>query len=181
MPAAVHTNRSIDDISRFREGWKFAPLIPRSAIERLRAFFKFCIDRESMERNPADRLKLPSVDEEEVKPYAPVELEAVKKSTGRISDLGIYKTRVSGIGSGLSCSSSGGRGCGSATPLRGMELDFNFHPHCFRHALAGGLWLAGVPIAAILGNSPRIFERHSSPFVAQRQKAIEDAVKMVGR
>jgi hypothetical protein len=49
-----------------------------------------------------------------------------------------------------------------------------------RHAFATDLLSKGVPVsevAAILGNSPRIVEKHYSQWIQSRQTAIDSAVK----
>lgn len=235
-----------DDVSKFRESWGFAPLTTRNTIERLRAFFKFCIDREWVERNPASTLKLPTVDEVDVKPFTPVELALIRTAVETFPNWGIYKTntrdrvrafvlalRWTGMRIGdvvqlskdkvvdgqvtLRTDKNGKRVCIPIHPEMdkalkkiengedyfwsgngkvssgisdwhrtlarlGRDLDFNFHSHRFRHTLAAELLSAGVPVvqvSTILGNSPRIVEKHYSQFIEQTQKAIDDAVKLV--
>jgi site-specific recombinase XerD len=54
------------------------------------------------------------------------------------------------------------------------------HPHMFRHTMAVELLEKGVTVeqvAAILGNSPAIVYKHYAPWVASRQRALDDAVK----
>jgi hypothetical protein len=41
---------TVDEISRFRESWEFAPLTTRNTIERFRAFFNICMAREWIEK-----------------------------------------------------------------------------------------------------------------------------------
>lgn len=54
------------------------------------------------------------------------------------------------------------------------------HAHRFRHTFATDLLSKGVPVsevAAILGNSPRIVEKHYSHWISTRQAAIDTAVR----
>jgi integrase len=54
------------------------------------------------------------------------------------------------------------------------------HAHRFRDTFAVELLLAGVSldkVAALLGNSTKIAEKHYSPWVAARQDQLEDAVR----
>lgn len=54
--------------------------------------------------------------------------------------------------------------------------------HSFRTSLAVDLLNKGVAVetvAAILGNSPAIVMKHYAPFVASRQKALEEAIRSV--
>lgn len=56
----------------------------------------------------------------------------------------------------------------------------NGHPHMFRHTLAVTMLGNGSSletVAAILGNTVRIVEKHYSPWVKSRQEALEAAVK----
>jgi integrase len=85
---------TVDDVSRFRESWRFAPLTTRNTIERMRAFFNFCVARGWIEKNPAKSLKLPKITEVERKPYEPEELVAIQKAIEEFPNWGIYKTNT---------------------------------------------------------------------------------------
>jgi integrase len=86
----LHT-LSVDEVAKFRETWEFAPLTTRNTIERFRAFFNFCVAREWLDKNPAKPLKLPKIEEVEVKPYTPKELEAIMGAVEDYPNWGIYK------------------------------------------------------------------------------------------
>lgn len=83
-----------DDVSKFRESWKFAPLTTRNTIERLRAFFNFCVAREWLEKNPAKSLKLPKIEEVDVKPYTHDEMKQIMAAVEEYPNWGIYKTNT---------------------------------------------------------------------------------------
>ncbi len=51
----------LDVLSRFRATWKDGPRTAGKKLERLRAFFRFCFDRQWVEMNPAAKIKLPKV------------------------------------------------------------------------------------------------------------------------
>ncbi|MGB2668305.1 MAG: tyrosine-type recombinase/integrase [Candidatus Acidiferrum sp.] len=54
------------------------------------------------------------------------------------------------------------------------------HPHQFRHTTAKRLLLKGVPIghvAALLGNSVKICEKHYSKWIQERQDAFEASIR----
>jgi len=56
----------------------------------------------------------------------------------------------------------------------------HIHAHRWRHTFATDLLSKGVPVsevAAILGNSTRIVEKHYAQWIQARQDAIERAVK----
>ena len=63
----------------------------------------------------------------------------------------------------------------------GKGLPFRLHAHRFRHTFACTLLMRGVPVseaAAILGNSPRILEKHYSQWTRNRNEALTEAVKL---
>jgi site-specific recombinase XerD len=71
------------------------------------------------------------------------------------------------------------RGFRKVLKLAGVE---GGHAHMFRHTLAIELLEKGITVehvAAILGNSPAIVYKHYSPWVASRQKALDEAVMSV--
>jgi integrase len=54
------------------------------------------------------------------------------------------------------------------------------HPHRFRHSLAADLLMKGASVedvAAILGNSPAIVQKHYSQWIAGRQTRLDDFMK----
>jgi site-specific recombinase XerD len=51
----------VDTLSRFRATWKDGPRTAAKKLERLRAFFRFALERKWVEANPASLLKLPKV------------------------------------------------------------------------------------------------------------------------
>src|SRR5450755_1021822 len=50
---------SPDDLARFRERWEGRPSTIQKKVERLRSFFKFCVDRDWITKNPAKGIKYP--------------------------------------------------------------------------------------------------------------------------
>jgi integrase/recombinase XerD len=66
----------IDALSEYRESWKLSPATSRNKVERLRAFFKFCIDRKWCSDNPALLIKNPRAVH---KPTLPVSDEDFEK------------------------------------------------------------------------------------------------------
>ena len=235
---------SVDDISRFRESWSFAPLTTRNTIERMRAFFNFCTARGWIEKNPASPLKLPKITEVERKPYEPEELDAIQRAVEQFPNWGIYKRntrervrafiavlRWTGMRIGDAVQLSRDKvadgkitlwtqknGVRVSMPMHpdmvmalkkiengkyyfwsgsgqvksavsdwhrtierlGKDLPFRLHAHRFRHTFATSLLSKGVPVsevAAILGNSPGIVEKHYSQWIQARQTALEAAVK----
>jgi site-specific recombinase XerD len=69
---------SVDSVSQFRESWNMSNISARKKIERLRSFFKFCVDREWIEKNPAKGLKLPKEDNLPTLPFTSEEWEKIR-------------------------------------------------------------------------------------------------------
>lgn len=62
----------------------------------------------------------------------------------------------------------------------GMIAGVHIHAHRWRHTFATQLLSKGVPVsevAAILGNSPRIIEKHYSQWIQARQDSLNAAVR----
>lgn len=54
------------------------------------------------------------------------------------------------------------------------------HPHRFRHSLAADLLLKGASVedvAAILGNSPAIVQKHYSQWIKSRQDRLDSFIE----
>jgi len=233
-----------DDLGRFREGWKIAPITAKKKLERLRSFFKFCNERKWIDGNPASPLRPPKETVIERKPYDQDELEkiswaiplfpikgiygednrdrieafiSVLRWTGlRIRDVVELKTnRVaggfitvrthkngkpvqlpvhpdmkkaiskmpvgeyffwSGSGNPKSCVGDWQRTLRRLGEIAGIHI----HAHRWRHTFATQLLSKGVPVsevAAILGNSPRIIEKHYSQWIQARQDSLNAAVQ----
>jgi hypothetical protein len=52
---------TVDDLARYNETWKMAPITASKKLERLRSFFRFCLDRGWCKSNPAVLVKKPKV------------------------------------------------------------------------------------------------------------------------
>jgi integrase len=233
-----------DDLGRFKEGWKLRPSTTAKKLERLRSFFKFCLDREWIERNPASALRAPKEISIEKKPFDENELEKIAWAIPLFPIKGIYgeqnRERIkafisvlrwtglrirdvvqlkrsavdekyitvrthkngkpvqlpvhpeihkalskmngheylfwSGEGNPKSCVGDWQRTLRRLGAVAGVHV----HAHRWRHTFATQLLSKGVPVsevAAILGNSPRIVEKHYSQWIQARQTALEAAVK----
>ena len=238
---------SADDLAKFREGWKGRPSTARKKLERLRSFFKFCIDRVWFRKNPAAGLKYPKEISIEKKPYEKEELELISRAIPLFPAKRIYgeenKARIdafvkvlrwtglrirdvvqlkrsqvakghiilrthknqkpvklvlhpdavkaleeiknggeyyfwSGLGKQKSCVGDWQRTLRRLGEIAGVHI----HAHRWRHTFATDLLSKGVPVsevAAILGNSARIVEKHYSQWIESRQTAMNEAVKRV--
>jgi integrase len=73
---AVH-EVGIDDLAKYRESWGLAPVTSWHKIERLRSFFKFCIERGFIEKNPALLMRHPKTVSKPSVPFTEEELEKI--------------------------------------------------------------------------------------------------------
>jgi integrase/recombinase XerD len=66
----------------FRAGWKDSPITATKNLERLRSFFRFCVDANWLKGNPASALKPPKVGKasERVKVFTPDEIKRILKA-----------------------------------------------------------------------------------------------------
>lgn len=76
----------------FRASWPDAPLSASKKLERLRTFFKFCLESGWIESNPAKRIAMPKVPPKPTIPYTAEELEAIWLACNEVSAKGIYGT-----------------------------------------------------------------------------------------
>ena len=232
----------VEDLSSFRGTWKLSPVSSGKKLERLRAFFKFCMEREWVNSNPAKILKVPKVKPNPTLPFSQSEWEkilwatevypnrppgrrrevkafilllrysglrigdAVSLETKRIEygKLLLYTAKTgtavwlplpelvtnalsflppgdrffwSGLGTLKSATTVWQRSVQKLLKLAGVKG----HAHMFRDTLAVDLLSKGVSlenVAAILGNTVRIAEKHYAPFVQSRQIELEKAVKL---
>lgn len=67
----------VDSAREFRGIWKLGPLASHKHLERPRSFFRFCVDSDWMETNPARRLKAPKIAKTPVVPFSESEIEKI--------------------------------------------------------------------------------------------------------
>ena len=79
-----------DDLGKYREKWEVQPSTAIKKLERLRSFFKFCVDRHWCDRNPAKALRPPKEIAIEKKPYDSWELEKIAWAIPLFPIKGIY-------------------------------------------------------------------------------------------
>ena len=64
-------------LDEFRESWQDGPLYAKKNVERLRAFFQFCLERDSIGSNPAKVLKSPRIRHAPTSPYTVEEMRRI--------------------------------------------------------------------------------------------------------
>lgn len=80
----------IQEMRDFRGSWKDAPLAASKKLERLRSFFKFCVESKWMDENPARRVQMPKVSQKPTLPFDTDEVERIFEACDRYSIKGIY-------------------------------------------------------------------------------------------
>ncbi len=65
---------SVDDVGKLRESWKTSAITTR---KRLRGFFRFCLDRDWIQKNPAKAVKAPPMKHIPTLPYSDSEWEKI--------------------------------------------------------------------------------------------------------
>lgn len=84
----------IDELSKYREGWALAAGTARTKIGVLRAFFRFCVDRGWIEKNPALLLKHPRSVQKPTLPVDDADFKKLLDATERFPVGGAYKEKT---------------------------------------------------------------------------------------
>ena len=75
FPERVVAGMSVEDLRAYRESWDVAPVTASKKLERLRTFFRFCMESGWIESNPARLLKPPKVKMKPTLPFTDGEME----------------------------------------------------------------------------------------------------------
>lgn len=81
---------SVDKLRQFRESWSCAPTTSARRIDRLRVFFRFCLDSGWIEKNPAKALKAPPAATFGKEPFTEEEVQAIFAACDRLVTRGTY-------------------------------------------------------------------------------------------
>jgi integrase/recombinase XerD len=82
LPRPSLKELNIERLRAFRSTWKDGPLAAGKKIDRLRTFFRFCIDNQWLERNPALSLKAPLVKDKPTLPFSREEMTRIIDNAG---------------------------------------------------------------------------------------------------
>jgi integrase/recombinase XerD len=74
------TELGVEDMRKFRATWKDQPLSAVKKLERLRSFFRFCVDAGWMPRNPALAVKPPKVPPKATMPFTSDKIEKILRA-----------------------------------------------------------------------------------------------------
>jgi site-specific recombinase XerD len=80
----------VQELRDFRGTWKDAPLAASKKLERLRSFFKFCLESKWVEENLARRIAMPKVNQKPTLPFAKEEMGRIWQATNAYPIKGIY-------------------------------------------------------------------------------------------
>lgn len=236
---AVNLKRITPNVMReFRNTWTDAPLSSLKKLERLRAFFKFCVSNGWISKNPTEGIRPPKVEPNPTLPYSDEEMKRIldacdayegdkdrmrafvlvmRYSGLRISDTATLKRSAVKDGKIHTRQEKTGQPVYVPIPpfvvealekVKGGEYFFwsgkgkpytitnnwrkylswlfkrsgvkGARSHRFRDSFSVSLLLKGVSVenvATLLGNSPRVVIKHYSPWIAERQRKLEEAVK----
>ena len=67
----------VEEMRQFRAGWTDSALYATKNLERLRAFFRFCMHDEWIARNPARSVKAPKVTDKPTLPFSRPEMQRI--------------------------------------------------------------------------------------------------------
>jgi integrase len=84
---------SVDDLARYREQWKASPITALKKLERLRAFFRFSMDRGWTRFNAAVSLRKPKAKIRPTLPFSDSEVEKILWATEIYPIKGIYREK----------------------------------------------------------------------------------------
>jgi integrase len=79
-----------DELREYRESWKMAPVSAAKKLERVRSFFKFCLESAWIGSNPARMLKPPKVKASPTLPFTEGELVKIFAAIEKYPVKGIY-------------------------------------------------------------------------------------------
>ncbi len=68
---------SVEDMRQFRASWQDSPNYATKNLERLRAFFRFCMHDDWIAKNPARAVKAPKVADSPTLPFSPQEMQRI--------------------------------------------------------------------------------------------------------
>jgi len=85
--ATLVSQLTVEVCRDFRASWTVSPRTASKQLERLRAFFNFCVDNEWLAKNPAKKIKLPQIRPNPTLPFSDVELCRLLENTDSRSQI----------------------------------------------------------------------------------------------
>lgn len=81
----------LPELRQYRESWDIAPISARKKLERLRTFFRFCMESGWVRENPAKLIKAPQTRPSPTLPFTDSDIEKILWATEVYPSKGIYK------------------------------------------------------------------------------------------
>lgn len=67
----------LTELQAFQSSWKMGARAAAKRVEHLKSFLKFCVDREVIAKNPADKLRTPTPDVTQKEPFSDAEMDRI--------------------------------------------------------------------------------------------------------
>jgi len=74
---------TVQELRNFRSSWTWSPITSVKYLERLRSYFKFCMQNKWVSDNPALLLKAPKVQQKQVSPFEPEEVAKIIREAAK--------------------------------------------------------------------------------------------------
>ncbi len=78
----------VEALREFRATWKFSPITAQKRLEHIRAFFRFCVDSDWLDKNPARALKPPKVQHIPKPPFSDDEVKRIIAACDKVRTAG---------------------------------------------------------------------------------------------
>jgi integrase/recombinase XerD len=80
----------IEQARKYRASWTYAPVTAAKKLERLRGFFRFCVEAGWIEKNPFQAVKSPILKQTPTMPFSGDEFKKLLDACGRFSNKGVH-------------------------------------------------------------------------------------------
>lgn len=80
----------IEEARKYRASWTFAPMTATKKLERLRGFFRFCVDSGWIEKNPFAAVKSPITKQSPTLPFTDEDVNKLLAACSRFSSKGVH-------------------------------------------------------------------------------------------
>ncbi len=162
---------TVETFDHYRKTRDIAPLTWVKELQVLRSFCEFCVRRDWLRRNFAREVETPKgLRPSDREPYSEAEMAAILKACERIGQEHYERLRARAL---VLAMRYAGLSIRDAYLLRRDAT--NAKSHRFRHTLATRMLEQGASfedVAAVLGNSARIVEKHYAKWSKGRQERI---------
>jgi site-specific recombinase XerD len=78
----------VDHLREFRGSWSYSPIAAQKRLEDIRAFFRFCVNSNWIQRNPSSAVKNPQVEPKAVEPFTDDEIDRMLDAAAKFNERG---------------------------------------------------------------------------------------------